>query len=180
MTGFHRFLQQLTMTAWVGGLIFFAFILAPTAFHVLPSQHEAGLVVGGSLHTFDYLAMGAGALFLIATGLLFRAAPKRIQGRYEIEFLLALAMLLATGYIHYNILPAMEFDRARVVTETHGGDINSVPATHPARAHFDKLHARSERVEGGILLFGLAILVLMSREQVRPEQHAEVVAATAK
>ncbi len=159
MTGFHRFLQLLAMTTWVGGLIFFAFVLAPTAFHVLPSQHEAGLVVGGSLHTFDYVAMGAGAIFLLATGLLFQEAPKRIQGRYEIEFLLALVMVLGTAYIHYNILPAMEADRASA-----GGDINSVPADNPARAHFDKLHARSEHVESGVLLIGLAVLFLMSRE----------------
>ena len=152
------------MTIWVGGLSFFAFILAPTAFRVLPSQHEAGLVVGGALHTFDYVAMGAGTIFLIATGLLYRYAAKRIQGRYEIEFLLALVMVLATGYIHYNILPAMEADRARV-----NGDINSVPETHPARAHFDKLHARSERVESGVLLLGLGVLFLISREQMRVE-----------
>jgi hypothetical protein len=164
VNGFHRLLQLLTMTVWVGGLIFFAFILAPTAFHTLPTQHEAGLVVGGSLHTFDYVAMGAGAIFLIATTLLFRAAPKRIQGRYEIEFLLVLMMVLGTGYIHYNILPSMEADRARV-----NGDINSVPVTHPAHAHFDKLHTRSEHVEGGVLLVGLAVLVLMSREQVTLE-----------
>ena len=169
MTGFHRLLQLLTMTVWVGGLIFFAFILAPTAFGVLPTQHEAGLVVGAALHTFDYVAMGAGAIFLVATGLLFREAPKRIQGRYEIEFLLVLAMLLGTGYIHYNILPAMEADRARVLVETGGGDINSVPATHPAHAHFDKLHARSERVESGVLIFGLGVLFLMSREHARME-----------
>lgn len=170
MTGFHRLLQQLAMTAWVGGLIFFAFILAPTAFHVLPSQHEAGLIVGATLHTFDYVAMGSGAVFLLATGLLFRGAPRRIQGRYEIEFLLALLMLLATGYIHYNILPSMEADRARVYHETSGGDINSVPATHPAHAHFDKLHARSENVEGGVLLLGLVVLFFLSREHARIEE----------
>ncbi len=160
MNSFHRLLQLLTMTTWVGGVLFFAFILAPTAFHVLPTKFEAGLVVGAALHTFDYVALGAGAIFLLATGLLFRQAPKRIQGRYEIEFLLTLAMLLGTAYLHYNILPAMEADRARV-----HGDIDSVPDTHPARAHFDKLHARSERVEGGVLLLGLGVLFLMSREQ---------------
>lgn len=164
MNGFHRLLQLLTMTVWVGGLVFFAFVLAPTAFGVLPTQHEAGLVVGTALHTFDYVAMGAGVLFLVATGFLFREAPKRIQGRYEMEFLLTLAMLLGTGYIHYNILPAMDADRARV-----NGDINSVPAAHPAHAHFDKLHARSERVEGGVLLLGLGVLYLMSREQASAE-----------
>lgn len=165
MNSFHRYVQQLAMTIWVGGLVFFAFILAPTAFGVLPTQHEAGLVVGASLHTLDYVAMGAGAVFLLATALLFRQAPRRIQGRYEIEVLLTIVMLLGTGYIHYNILPAMEADRASV-----HGDISTAPPTDPARTHFDKLHARSERVEGGVLLLGLGVLFLMSREHARTDE----------
>jgi uncharacterized membrane protein len=34
---FLRFLMLLSLVAWIGGLIFFAFVLAPTAFTVLPS-----------------------------------------------------------------------------------------------------------------------------------------------
>lgn len=174
MNGFHRLLQLLTMTVWVGGLVFFAFVLAPTAFRVLPTQFEAGLVVGAALHTFDYVAMGAGAVFLVATVLLFRGAPKQIQGRYEMEFLVALAMLLGTAYIHYNLLPAMERDRARA-----GGDIQSVAPEHPAREHFNRLHRRSERVEGAVLLLGLGVLFLMSREQTALEATPQADEATA-
>ena len=42
MHGLMRFLQLLTMCCWVGGLVFFAFVLAPTAFHTLPTTHLAG------------------------------------------------------------------------------------------------------------------------------------------
>ena len=159
MTSAIRLLQLLSLTTWVGGLIFFAFILAPTAFHTLPSIREAGLVVGAALRLFDLVAVGCGAVLLAATAILFRRAPMRTRGRYEMEFLLAGVMLLATAYLHWNILPAMEIDRRLA-----GGDITFVTASNPARIHFDKLHVRSERVEGGVLLLGLAVVFLVSRE----------------
>ena len=43
---FLRYLMLLSLVAWIGGLIFFAFVLAPTAFQVLPTTHLAGNVVG--------------------------------------------------------------------------------------------------------------------------------------
>ncbi len=155
-----RFLQLLALTIWVGGLIFFAFILAPVAFHTLPSIREAGLVVGAALRVFDLVAVACGIVFLLGTAALFRGAPMRLRGRYEMEFLLAGVMLLATAYLHWNILPAMESDRRLA-----GGDMTLVDVSHPARVHFDKLHARSERLEGGVLLLGLAVVFLVSREQ---------------
>ncbi len=167
MTSVARLLQLLALIVWVGGLIFFAFILAPTAFRTLPSIREAGLVVGAALRVFDLVAVGCGVVFLAATALLFSRAPQSIRGRYEMEFLLAAIMLLATAYIHWNILPAMESDRRLA-----GGDITFVDASNPVHVHFDKLHARSERMEGGVLLLGLALVFLVSRQNVPGEQAA--------
>jgi hypothetical protein len=161
MAQFLRIVQLLTMVVWVGGLIFFAFILAPVAFATLPSIHLAGMVVGATLHPFHIVGLTCGALFLIATALMYRAAPNRIRGRYEIEFLLTAVMLLATAYLKANVLPAMETDQASV-----GGSIESAPPNSQAKLHFDKLHARSERVEGAVLLLGLGVLFFMSREQL--------------
>ncbi len=159
MLGTLRLLQLLAMVVWVGGLCFFAFVLAPTAFATLPTIHEAGLIVGATLRVFDLVGVVCGALFLAATALLFRSAPMRIRGRYEMEFLLATVMLLGTSYIHWNVLPAMETDRLQA-----GGDVAAVEPTNPARVHFDKLHTRSERVEGAVLFIGLGVVFLMSRE----------------
>ncbi len=157
-----RLLQLLAMIIWVGGLIFFAFVLAPTAFGgALPNQHEAGLIVGATLRVFGLVGLGCGAVFLLASALLFARAPNRIRGRYEMQFLLAAVMMLGTAYIQFNILPSMDRDRDRAA-----GDITAVPETHPARIHFDTLHKRSERVEGAVLFIGLGIVVLMAREQL--------------
>ena len=55
-----RALRLFAMVAWVGGLIFFAFVVAPVAFHSLPSTHEAGIVVGGTLRVLHWMTGGSG------------------------------------------------------------------------------------------------------------------------
>jgi len=165
MQGFLRLMQLLAMVIWAGGLIFFAFVLAPTAFHTLPTIHLAGEVVGASLKVFNVVALASGAVFLVVTGLMFRSAPMRTRGRYEMEFLLAGVMLLATAYLHWNVIPNMDADMAQT-----GGDTSKVEATNPAKMHFDKLHIRSERVEGGVMLLSFVVLFLMSREQLAIEE----------
>ena len=160
--GALRLVQMIAIMIWVGGLIFFAFVLAPTAFRTLPNVHEAGLIVGATLRVFDFVALGCGALFLAATALMTESAGTPVRRRLRVELALAGAMVLGTSYLQWGILPPMEVDRARA-----GGDINSVAPTDPARVHFDKLHARSERVEGGVLLLGLAVVLLMSRETMQ-------------
>jgi uncharacterized membrane protein len=164
VSGLLRLAQMLAMIVWVGGIIFFAFVLAPVAFHTLPSIHEAGLVVGESLRVFDIVALVAGALFLVSTGLLSRGARHSIKRRYGIEFLLAGVMILATAYIHWSILPHMDADRMQA-----GGDIALVAPNSVPRADFDRLHQRSERLEGAVLLLGLAVVFLLSREPIRIE-----------
>ena len=160
MRAIARLLQLLAMVVWVGGLIFFAFVLAPTAFHTLPTVHEAGLIVGATLRVFDLVGLVCGGLFLAATAALFvRATEARSRRRYEWEFLLCGLMLLGTAFIHWNILPAMDRDRDRA-----GGDINAAAQTDPARMHFDRLHARSEQIEGAVLLLGLGVVFLLARE----------------
>ena len=162
MQGVLRFLQLLAITIWVGGILFFAFVLAPTAFGVLPTIREAGLVVGASLKIFDTVALVCGVVFLAATALMFRGAIHRIKGRYEMEFLLALVMFAGTGYLAWNVVPAMDIDQSAAP----GGDINALPPDNLARLHFEKLHKRSENTEGLVLFLGLGVLVLMSREHV--------------
>ena len=166
MQAVFRLMQLLAIVVWVGGLIFFAFVLAPTAFHTLPSVHLAGAVVGASLRVFDVIALGCGVVFLAATGLIFRPEGPRMRGRFTLEFLLVGAMLVATAYIHWNILPAMDGDLA-----TAGGDISTLAATSPAHLHFDRLHQRSERVEGGVLLLGLALVFQLSRKPAQGDDR---------
>src|SRR6202035_4109925 len=64
---FLRFLMLLSLVCWIGGLIFFAFVLAPTAFSVLPNTHLAGNVVGRALGKMHWIAIFSGIVFLISS-----------------------------------------------------------------------------------------------------------------
>jgi uncharacterized membrane protein len=79
-----RFLRLLSIVVWVGGIIFFAFVLAPVAFSVLPSQHLAGSVVGGSLRVLDLIGLVCGAIFWLTTAVLFRRSAPAHKRRYEV------------------------------------------------------------------------------------------------
>jgi len=156
-----RFLRLLAVVVWVGGVIFFAFILAPVAFHLLPSQHEAGIVIGGTLRVLDVIGLVCGGIFWIATLVLTLRSNRSARGRFNAQLLLAAFMLLATAYLHMGILPAMEIARAEA-----GGNIESSPASDPAHIEFERLHKRSEQVEGAVLFCGLGIVLLMARESL--------------
>ena len=158
-----RILRLLSIVIWVGGIIFFAFVLAPVAFHLLPSQHMAGIVVGGTLRVLDIIGFTCGLVFCAGTTLLFRYSPAAMRRHYEAQILIATIMLLGTAFLHASILPAMEVDRTSA-----GGDIETAPTTSPAKIYFEKLHKRSEHTEGAILFCGLAVVILMARESPRP------------
>ena len=154
-----RALRLFAMVAWVGGLIFFAFVVAPVAFHSLPSTHEAGIVVGGTLRVLHWIGLIGGALFYIATAILWLRAEVSARVGFAIQLTLTGIMLAATAYSQFKILPTMDHDR-----ELAGGVVETAPADNAGRVDFERLHFLSERLEGAVLLCGLGVVFLLSRE----------------
>ena len=142
-----RFLRLLTVVVWVGGIVFFAFVVAPVAFGRLASAHEAGLVVRGAILALHWAGIVCGVIFLGAT------AP---LGRRRVEMGLIGAMLLLTLVSQFYVLPRMEVDRAGVAIDT-------LDVTDARRLDFERLHVLSERLEGAVLLAGLAVVGVMAR-----------------
>ncbi len=159
-----RALRLLAMVAWVGGLAFFAFVLAPIAFHRLSSPHEAGLVVGGTLRVLHWIGLIGGGTFCIATAILWLRAEVPARAGFAVELALTLVMLAITAYSQFSILPAMEQDRALA-----GGEIDTVELSHPARQDFNRLHILSERLEGLVFFCGLGVVLFLARESQWPE-----------
>lgn len=160
MSTLIRFGRLLSLVLWIGGIAFFAFVVAPVAFGRLSSAHEAGLVVGGTLRALHLLGLTCGVLFLLLTaGYVRRPSSRRIG---IVESGLVVLMLTVTAYSQFGILPAMEVDRTEA-----GGDVDAAPATNPARMHFEKLHKRSEMLEGTVLLSGIALLFMLASETER-------------
>ncbi|WP_353062000.1 DUF4149 domain-containing protein [Tunturibacter psychrotolerans] len=156
---FLRALRLFAMVAWVGGLGFFAFVVAPVAFHSLPSAHEAGIVVGGTLRVLHWIGLVGGAIFYVATGLLWLRAGVTARVEFAIEMILAGMMMAGTFYSQFKILPAMEVDRALA-----GGVVETAPARNPGRVDFERLHTLSERLEGFVFFCGLGVVFVLSRE----------------
>jgi uncharacterized membrane protein len=150
---FLRFLMLLSLVVWLGGLIFFAFVLAPTAFSpgLLPTRHLAGSIVGRSLDRLHYMAIVSGIIFLIASMLYSRMASGNARPLAARHILIVL-MLLLTVISQFAISPKMHAIRAEV------GVIDNVPPDNPLRMEFDRLHAWSEKFEEAVLLLGLAAL----------------------
>jgi hypothetical protein len=143
----------LSLVIWLGGLIFFAFVLAPTVFSpgLLPTRHLAGSIVGRSLDLLHYIAIASGLVFLIASMVYSRISTGNARP-LAARHLLIVVMLLLTVTSQCAISPKMHALRAEV------GMIDNVPPDNPQRLEFDRLHAWSENFEKAVLLLGLAAL----------------------
>jgi uncharacterized membrane protein len=152
---FLRFLMLLSLVCWIGGLIFFAFVLAPTAFSVLPTTHLAGNVVGRALGKLHWIGMISGIVFL-GSSLLYSRMVDGTPHVFAARHVLLCLMLVLTLISQFGIIPRMDVLRASL------GEVSAVPIDNPARLQFDALHVWSTRVEGAVLLLGLAVVYLVA------------------
>jgi putative copper export protein len=157
-----RALRLLGIVTWVGGLIFFAFVEAPTAFHVMGTTRQFAELIDGSITTLNRMGHAAGLIFVIATVLLWMRSATRMRRFLLTQIVLVVLMIAATIYVQHGIIPAMERDRAAV-----GGDIAAIASSNPFRTDFDRLHSLSEKFEGSALFLGLGVILLMAAESRR-------------
>lgn len=151
MNTFLRYLEFLSLGIWVGAIVYMAFVVAPAVFTTLPSQDQAGAVVGVVLSRLHWLGVGAGVVYLGAA-----AAQRRSLGRPGA--LAVIAMIVLTLISQQVVMKKM----SRLGNEM--GSIERTPATSPLRRQFDRLHVVSVRIEGTVLLLGLAAIFLTVRE----------------
>jgi len=141
----------LALIVWIGGVIFFAFVLAPTLFGVLPSTKLAGDVVNASLTKLHWMGLVCGVIFLICS--LLYNWQKYVQLRpFAVSHVFVVLMLAFTVVSQFGITPRMR-------------ELRSSPAMMDSagRAEFDSLHAWSTRLESGVLLLGIGIVGLTAR-----------------
>jgi uncharacterized membrane protein len=154
-----RFLMLLSLVFWIGGLIFFAFVLAPTAFSVLPTTHLAGNVVGRALSKLHWIAIFSGIVFLISS-MLYNRLVDGTPHVFATRHILLCLMLALTLISQFGIIPRMDTLRASL------GEVSAAPIDSPARIQFDALHVWSTRVEGAVLLLGLVVVYLTAQQLV--------------
>ena len=153
-----RFLMLLSLVVWVGGIIFFAFVVAPTVFHpgILPSRHLAGAVVSRSLGILHAIGLTCGLVFSVTSMIdseLITGSLAPFAGRNLLVYVmmvLTLVSMFAISSRMLNLRNDMVF-------------IDNVPHDDPRRVEFNRLHEWSTRLESGVLLLGLAVIFLTSR-----------------
>jgi hypothetical protein len=146
----------LALIVWIGGIIFFAFVEAPTLFTVLPTTKLAGDVVSASLTKLHWMGLISGIIFLICS--LLYNWQKDVQLRpLALSHIFALLMLALTAYSQFGISPRMRELRAEMQNP------DSASPFRAQREEFDRLHAWSTRLEAGVLFLGLSLVVLTAR-----------------
>jgi len=150
---FLRYLMLLSLIVWVGGLIFFAFVVAPTAFAVLPTRHLAGNVVGRTLGILHWMGIVSGLVFL-ASSLFYSHLSRGTAHVFAARHIFIALMLALTLVSQFGIIPRMDALRASI------GEIDSVPSDNPIRLQFDALHVWSTRLEGTVFFLGLVVVYL--------------------
>jgi hypothetical protein len=153
---FLRFFMLLALIVWIGGIIFFAFVEAPTLFRVLPTTRMAGDVVSASLTKLHWMGLISGVVFLVCSLGYNQLKHARLKP-FAASHVFMVLMLALTVYSQFSITPRMRELRA----EREIGDLPIPFAVQ--RSEFDRLHAWSTRLEGGVLILGLGVVALTAR-----------------
>src|SRR6476660_3351773 len=128
---FLRFLMLLALIVWIGGIIFFSFVEAPTLFMVLPTTRMAGDVVSASLGKLHWIGLIAGIVFLVCSLLYDQLQHGRLRP-FAASHVFVFLMLLLTAYSQFSMTPRMTY--LRFVMQLNSPD---VPGSQ--RAEFDRL-----------------------------------------
>ena len=151
MANFGRFMMILTLSVWIGGIVFFSFVVAPAVFSSLPGQ-VAGQIVARSLRALHITGLTCGIIFLASTFLFQLRRMKALRAAI-------LLMILFTGFSQFVVTPQME-----KIREAVGGSIQALPHQDAGRAAFDRLHQISVILECLVLLAAIGAVGILATE----------------
>ncbi len=143
----------LSLVLWIGGIVFFGAVVAPTVFSVLPTHELAGRVVSRSLAILHWMGVVCGIVFLLASMAYSRLAAGTAQP-LAARHVLIVAMIVLTLVSQVAISGRMNAMRVQL------GSIDQVAPTDPLRMEFNRLHQWSTRVEMTVLVLGIAVIYL--------------------
>jgi uncharacterized protein DUF4149 len=154
---FLRFLRLLSLALWTGSIFFFAAVVAPTLFRVLPTRMLAGQVVSASLARLHWVGLICALVYLLASVLL--AMVRGGTSPFHRRDIVLVIMLAITLFLHYGYEPRM------VRLRDGMGIIDNVPREDPRRVEFNRMHIWSSRLEGSVLVLGLVLFYMTVRSE---------------
>ncbi|HZU53150.1 MAG TPA: hypothetical protein VFF77_04590 [Holophagaceae bacterium] len=157
--------------AWVGAGLGFGILTAPGLFRIVSSRDLAGQVAGNAVANLDLAAwiVFSAALLLVYAGRWF-AGVDDIAGLGPIRLwaaacLAALTICVASSFI---VTPKLHEIRARM-----NAPVESLPATNPDRAAYDKAHSASRQFFFLRLLLAAGLAMTLGRLPVERESLKE-------
>jgi Domain of unknown function (DUF4149) len=154
-----RTIVWLALVIWIGGLFFFP-VTAAASFTTVADTHLAGTIVAKCLHALHHEGLVAGCIILL---FLVIGRARGVYAGAKWAVIVTIIMMGLTAFSEFWIIPHMERDRIAV-----GGAIDNVPASEPHHADFNRLHNVSTHVEEAVMLGGVVLIILLSREECLP------------
>lgn len=166
---FVHYARLWLLAAWLGAGVFFSFVVAPSAFAVLPTHELAGNLVTRTLAVVN-LSGGVVALLLIASAYYgwlattnpaaMRAGPGRASWvEYASLFIIGVTTAIGHWYVNARLL---------ALRRAMGRPIDDVAANDPLRAEFNSLHGVSIALLSLAMLAAIVAFVAIARRPGRP------------
>jgi hypothetical protein len=143
---------------WLGGAVFFSFVVAPTAFAILPTHELAGALV---TRTIAVVNVGGFIISLLLLATAFfgkRDKARHVTRLFEIASLAIIAVACGVG--HWIVAARMVALRASM-----GRPIDAVAADDPARIAFNSLHGYSVALMCAGIIAGIVALLAIARRE---------------
>ncbi len=143
------------LSFWLGVMAFFSFVVAPSAFAVLPTKHLAGQVVSRTLAVTEIAGIVIGSALLLT--LLFSRGRKAKSFLFEvIVTVLMIAAMALSKLVSINM---------HSLREQAGEGLYLLPTSDPIRSGFDQLHQYSVGLMGFTMLAAVALIGLLVRRK---------------
>ena len=152
-----RVLEFLSLSVWLGSVVFLSFAVAPGAFAVLGSREQAGMVVGMALGRLHWIGIVCGLVFLVAHAL----GTKSLPSITDLAVLAVVLMLTLTVVSQFAVTPRIAHLRAEMKAQF--GSVDATPPGNALRVEFNRFHQYSVWLESGVLLAGVLALALLVR-----------------
>jgi uncharacterized membrane protein len=151
LTVILRFIYLLSVALWIGGIVFFSFMAAPSIFQVLPRE-EAGKVVADIFPKYYWQGILCGAIALATSVVL--GMRERWNILLIVRTIMIGVMLIGVLYSVVILQPKIQAVKAQVTS------FESLSPTDPVRLEFGRLHGRSFGVNAAVLLLGVIVVFI--------------------
>ncbi len=149
----------LALGIWLGTIVFFSFVIAPTIFGTF-EREQAGAIIGAIFPRYYLLQAITGIVAIAMAAMMWRHTR---TNPLAIATAMLAVMLIVTAYAGTIVEP-----QARALRIA----IHSAIPPDNAQARFDTLHHRAVQLNAIVLLLGIATTA-MTASTMRPRERSE-------